>query len=480
MRPSTANFSRPALRSRFGLFAAILAGVSLTPGLFAASTSWTGAVDDDWTNAGNWDGGLPTSALDTIIPTGEVVLDGTGSTRFARLGTVAGTTQLTINSGASLTNGGAGAFAAGLTSGATVAIIQNGGSVDINNSLYLGGTGSANGGDATYTVYDGLLDVSGSLGIGNSSGGSTTTSFIQQGGDVTLGSLDIGSRRYGGGAVNVNDATYEVSGGTLAVTGNWNQGLDEGTGNGRIESTGHVIGSKSTISVGGNMVLKQNTQSSSTLRYTLDNGGVSKINLTNGGAVTLAGTLETDLMGGMVLTSGNTFSLIETAEGGITNGFSTLPDSELWNVEVVSVGGGREALQLSLNAAALQGTVAAGGSAAFAATGKGYVELTGLSTGSTVSIYLNADAGTGLTIADLVNYLDQNGIVASTTSEGGYNVLVSIAAPGETAYYTWDLSGFNGDATISGLMVIPEPASTAALAGLAVLAVAYLFRRKRR
>ena len=147
---------------------------------------------------------------------------------------------------------------------------------------------------------------------------------------------------------------------------------------------------------------------------------------------------------------------------------------------MVSLGGGRDALQLSLNGAAQQGSIAEGEAATFGPATVGYVVMTGMATGSTVDIYLDVDAGSGQSITDYVNYLTSNGIVASTTSEGSYTVVVSMEAGAETSYYTWDLSGFNSDATVAGIMFIPEPASTAALAGLAVIGLVYLRRRARR
>jgi hypothetical protein len=226
--------------------------------------------------------------------------------------------------------------------------------------------------------------------------------------------------------------------------------------------------------------MRASEKSFTTLSYTLNNGGASKVNLTGTGTATLEGTLEANLNGGMTLTTGNTFNLVEANTGNITNNLSTLPNSSLWNVSVVSVSGSRDALQLSLNGAAQQGSIAAGEAATFGPATVGYVVMTGMATGSTVDIYLDVDAGTGLSIADYVNYLTSNGIVASTTSESGYTVIVSMEAGAETSYSTWDLSGFNSDATVAGIMFIPEPASTAALAGLAVIALVYLRRRARR
>jgi len=62
------------------------------------STTWTGAVDSDWANAGNWTNNVPYEGLDVIIPAGLTnypVLTANGSCQ-----------DITIASGASLLDGG--------------------------------------------------------------------------------------------------------------------------------------------------------------------------------------------------------------------------------------------------------------------------------------------------------------------------------------------------------------------------------------
>jgi hypothetical protein len=72
-------------------------GVAFT---VTTATTWTGAVSTDWFTAGNWSAGVPTAALDALVP---VVSTG----RYPLLGTGTASVQtLTLNSGATLSQSG--------------------------------------------------------------------------------------------------------------------------------------------------------------------------------------------------------------------------------------------------------------------------------------------------------------------------------------------------------------------------------------
>jgi PEP-CTERM motif len=94
-----------------------MAQVSLAMGLVglvfagSASAAWTGAVSDDWADAGNWDSGVPTAAtavtlLDNASLPDVTIYSGTNAevadfTMFANFD-VGGNQSLTVKSGASL------------------------------------------------------------------------------------------------------------------------------------------------------------------------------------------------------------------------------------------------------------------------------------------------------------------------------------------------------------------------------------------
>lgn len=83
-----------------GLFAIFLFINQLS---FAASITWNGSVNTDWSNAANWTGGLPTSADDVTIPIGltnyPVLASNTSIKSIFLVNTAA---SLTVNSGAVL------------------------------------------------------------------------------------------------------------------------------------------------------------------------------------------------------------------------------------------------------------------------------------------------------------------------------------------------------------------------------------------
>lgn len=479
----TNTLTRLNVKSR-GALMLLISGMFVAPSVYGVDTTWDGSESNDWLNADNWDTGfLPTGADNTFIQSGSVSLSGDGVTRFLRMGTTGtGTSSFTLESG-TLVSGGAGGAVLATSDGVTVSFTQNGGTFDVNNDLYMGGIGSGGGGTATYTLNAGTLDLSStgrSLRMGESTGASTTTSFFQNGGTVIIDStLHLGTERYGGGSANVNDVTYEVSGGSLTTT-DLTMGLATTGGNGTIDAKFNVKGSAATIQVNGSMLMNQNSNNSSTLSYTLDNGGVTTVNVNGAGTATLAGTLEAGLKGGAVLTASSSFNLIEANTTSITNGFTTTPDAALWDVSVADIGGGRDALQLAFAAAANQGSIALGGNTAFTATSKGFAEFTGLGVGTTLDIYLDFDAGTGMTVGEYITYLTSNGIVASVTSDGVYDVIISAEVDAATSYFAWDLTEFNADATLSGLSIstIPEPSTTASLIGVLAISLAFIRRRK--
>ncbi|MDR3652805.1 MAG: hypothetical protein P4L34_07530 [Paludibacter sp.] len=66
--------------------------------LAPTTTTWSGAVDTDWTNAGNWSNGVPDNTLEAIIPS--------SLTNYPVISVSQNIKNLTIASGASVTNNG--------------------------------------------------------------------------------------------------------------------------------------------------------------------------------------------------------------------------------------------------------------------------------------------------------------------------------------------------------------------------------------
>lgn len=94
-----------------------------TPGTANDVTVWTAAIDNDWSNGGNWSNGLPSSSLSVIVPSGitsPIIAD---DTQMGSLKTAAST--LTISSGTtSVDNELILSGDATVSSGATLAILN--------------------------------------------------------------------------------------------------------------------------------------------------------------------------------------------------------------------------------------------------------------------------------------------------------------------------------------------------------------------
>ena len=74
-----------------------------------SQTNWTGAVSSDWSVAGNWSGGVPTSGTDVVIPSG------TPNTPSTAGVTTPACRDLTVNAGATLTIASGSPLACGRT-----------------------------------------------------------------------------------------------------------------------------------------------------------------------------------------------------------------------------------------------------------------------------------------------------------------------------------------------------------------------------
>ncbi|EIQ01272.1 hypothetical protein OpiT1DRAFT_05846 [Opitutaceae bacterium TAV1] len=478
--------SHPPLMIRISKLATsglLVASLLFAASLQAADITWTGEVNGQWTEDRNWNVGVPTSSDNALIQTGTVYLNATAAARSLNVASTVGVSAtLFIQDGASLSVGSAAPSLIGTGNGATGIVTQTGGFATFANALTLGGSGSTAGGNGSWTISGGSLTVTGSSGLrlsGNTGGTASTSQFTQSGGTVALTNLTVGAARYGA-IGSSNNATYTISGGDLSISGNFTHGTSGTGGSAAVAATTEVIGSSATINVGGNLTLNNNSRNTSTLSYAIDDGGVSTINVT--GNATLAGTLGAGLKGGLTLTRTNEFTLVN-AGGTLTSDFATGPDSSLWTTTTAS-----GALKLTLASSARKATLAAVdnttvGTGAFAAATTGFVEITGLTTGQELTLYLNADAGTGKTIDDLAAWFTDNGVAATALAGmDGYNLSISKTAADSTAWLAWDLSAFNADATLSAIglatAAVPEPAAWTAIAALALLACVVARRLK--
>jgi|GEM_PF-3393866 len=457
---------------------AVLAAFS---SLHAATITWTAEKDGRWNVSGNWssDPALPGSSDRVNIsdpnPGYTVTVDTPGAAaNTVYLGLAGQHGSLLLKNGGTLAVAGS-LYLAYDTNGSRGTITQEAGStVTVGTSLYFGRYTSGRKG--YYTMNGGTLTVGSTIRLANQGDGY----FYQKGGSVTAGTLYTYTDAAGAGSTV---GLYEISGGTLSLT-NLNNGVLAENVTRLSSATFRVVGSAATINVSGNYLQRDSTKVF--LAYDMDDGGVSRINLTGSGTATLDGSLEAGFKGGVALTATNRFHLIEADTGNISGAFDALPNAALWNAPTIeAISESRDALVLSLNEAASLGSLALNPSEMaelhFDATSLGYVELSNVTPDSSLWLYLAADAGSGQTVSDLLDYFTGNGINAAFSDREGFDLRLQYS--GVTAgdpLFAFDLSPFNSTATLSGLglMAVPEP-SGLALSVLGAAGLAFLYRRKK-
>ncbi|RRJ95688.1 hypothetical protein Ga0100231_016765 [Opitutaceae bacterium TAV4] len=493
-------------------------GLVIPASLHAATLDWTRTAEEgegNWSTAENW-------TNDTIPVTGDTIRINNGGTVLISAGTAAAGANLKLFGTASTLNVTGGTLS--LTSALEISaegnpasgVLNQSGGIITASSMRFGVSGGSRVG--TYNLSgDGTLMITNTVNLGYQGHGY----FTQTGGSASFGLLNIVNAVHDANTTSFTYGTYEISAGSLSTTGDLRNGAwGTSTGRGNGAATLRVVGSQATaINVGANYVtgIQKATagasgimgRRSSTLDVSIDNGGLTKINLTNDTAsAVVVGELKAGIKGGVALTQSDKFTVLEAGTGKIattrtdnvrTGGTTETPvmseltstlfsNSTLFDYAVESISDTRDALQISFKDAAGQGTLAlvpdtlgelALGSGATA----GFVTMSGLTAGNDVSIYLNVSLGTGKTSADLMTYFTENGIVASAIDEGAYNILVTMTAAAQSGYFAWDFSGFDINTTLVALgayttAVVPEPASFVFVFGLLIFAAILVRRRK--
>ncbi|WP_417280234.1 autotransporter outer membrane beta-barrel domain-containing protein [Celeribacter sp.] len=268
---------------------------------------WTGAVDADWQEVGNWaDGTLPDGTQEVNLGSGDISLSGgSGTGTYINVGTE-GAADLTIDDDALFE---VECFAIGNTVGETSSLTISGSGtvVDALNALGVGFRVGETG-DGTLTISDGATVLNGgALQIGYGADTSGTLTITGDGTSVSVGRINIGQN--GQGTMLVDDgALVDLNESDLYVTAA--EGSD---------------GSSLTISGGAQMINVDDADigRSSDGTLTLSDGGSLSMagslrvgSDTSAGSVVVTGagsTLETD--GSITLTAGSfgTFDILDGA-----------------------------------------------------------------------------------------------------------------------------------------------------------------------
>jgi autotransporter-associated beta strand protein len=248
----------------------------------AQTTTWSGALTQDWATAGNWNNGVPgvnsratinISTGNTPIITTAVDKSGTvaGNDLWIGWGTTGTTGRLDINSGGSLNTNGTWVFLGGNGGGSGTLNVNSGGTLTSNNDLRMGRTVSGTG---TLNVNGGTATVAGIV--------SESNSFVNVSNSGSLACSTI--------AANANSSINVASGGTITATGNIgmrnaNSSIS-GTGSSITSTTGQIFVGQGAGTVtmdmsGGSMA------ASSWFVVGINTGVVANFNMT-GGAVSSA------------------------------------------------------------------------------------------------------------------------------------------------------------------------------------------------
>ena len=182
----------------------LTSATATVPGLVAPTvnaTTWLGNGTMDWFNSSNWSNGVPTSAVNALVPTNTAPYP-------------------------SLTGGSAAAN--GLTIGAGASLMQSGGSLDLQAGLNNSGTVSATAGQLN------LSGTSGQLIGGSGSTQLWSVNISNPAGAIQTGPLGIhGALMLAGGNLNTNNQTLTL--------------LSDATGTALVANTGGVVNGAATM-----------------------------------------------------------------------------------------------------------------------------------------------------------------------------------------------------------------------------------------
>ena len=190
--------------------------------IIGSSTSWTGAVNTDWFNGGNWSGGVPTSSLNCSInsaPNYPVINSGTGTCNTIEIGGVA---SLTVNASGTIELYGAFENSGTATINGTLRLTDDGATPKNQSITGVNSVGTFN---ITKTAGGGItLNSTNFTATNMSLQGSSYLLLINNGKNLILpnGATQTGGsvKLSGGGVVQMGaGSTYSMSGGDFVIDG---------------------------------------------------------------------------------------------------------------------------------------------------------------------------------------------------------------------------------------------------------------------
>ena len=342
-------------------------------------------------------------------------------------------------------------------------IIQDGGDVISNGALNMGtkSTGSRvgyyymNGGTLRFVKVNVSKPAYRTIYVGGPGKGF----FYQRGGEVSALILNLMNSNPGAGP---SECLYEMEGGTMGLLGDLKIGNRTDTSKASIVVTPvfRMFGSKGVFTVGGDVSIMDALRVNTRVEALIDNGGLTPVNLTDGGVVGLGGTLVAGVANSVAFTATNSFALFSGASA-VTNSFISVPDPTLWTTSVVE-STGLSSVCLNLADASCKAEVTAGchlrADASFDAAAAGHVKVNVQGVGKPMPVRLAVNPGTK-TVEDLIDYLKTAGFDAGASDRTGHDVMFTVTPSAAESYLVWDLSAFDSEATVNAVCVgNPQPA----------------------
>jgi hypothetical protein len=236
------NLRRPK-HTRFILSSSAAAFMALASSSFAVENIWTGALNNDWNNAGNWSlGRVPTNTngepvgdpfddavINSLTNFPVITVDLSATPRDIVVGGILGTTgRVDHVSGLAATGGGNWMFVGrdggsgtynlantALPGGTLTGFGEGSGSLNVGGRLYVGGFNGATIGSVGSFIMNtvGMLTVGNDLAIGSAGG---TGVMTVDAGTITTGGWNFIGKNEGAAGGN---GTLRMSGGTLTNNG---------------------------------------------------------------------------------------------------------------------------------------------------------------------------------------------------------------------------------------------------------------------
>ncbi len=493
--PSSSGVCRFSYRNVGVLAAALLAMCAVD----AHAQTWVNpdvtnppGATQGWSIGSNWSGGAaPLAGVGvSVFRTGNLAASVLLDTQSNDVGVTSVNygSHLLINSSGELRNGLSGRLDIGSGAASTVTVLAGGqitladGVLGSNVRLQLQNGSTLN---TAGVINHNVLTVQGGSTV-NMTGGSITT---RQGNDaiVVAGSTFNQSA----GAIIANDlqlqagGLYRVSGGSI-TTSSANSGLYFRSATVSVGSRFEVRGSGASLNFSS---FRNNDTGVDIVRptfaFVLDNSSqhISTINLaangTSGATLRANADIEVSLAGGVLLSGTDSYTVIQRVSGTDTAWNNAASLTGLWVDATDNTSSSTKAqIKVGLNAAVFQGNLDALGDSplSFGPATHGYVTLDGVG-GQSFQLALDIAGGT---LANFTSALTEAGI-GWTAGTGDYEVILNLgAAISGGNYFAWDFSMIDNAMGLQGVefVAVPEPSSFAALAGLGVLGVVMLRRRR--